>query len=215
MNATLLLQKKAGFFFILLGLFAMSAVTTAKADSHVSAGISLGFRLPQGAVEVSVGKDRYYVHRGVYYRLGPRGYQVVRAPRGVIVRELPSRYVRLHVGNRIYYRYGDVYYERVPTGYVVVEPPATVVQTVPAPADEVMQVVRTGDKEYTFRDGQFFQQTPEGLVWVEAPLGAITAKLPADARSVWFQEVEYFECDDVYFRKTPEGFKVVTAPWKK
>ena len=40
-----------------------------------------------------------------------------------------------------------------------------------------------------------------------APVGAVTRTLPVDATSVWFQEVEYFECDNVYFRKTPEGYK--------
>jgi hypothetical protein len=47
-----------------------------------------------------------------------------------------------------------------------------------------------------------------------APVGAITKTLPVDATSVWFEEVEYFECDNMYFRKTPDGFKVVPKPWK-
>jgi hypothetical protein len=50
---------------------------------------------------------------------------------------------------------------------------------------------------------------------VEAPIGALAKSLPPDARSVWYQEVEYFECDEVYFRKTPDGYKVIEAPWKK
>ena len=38
--------------------------------------------------------------------------------------------------------------------------------------------------------------------------------LPPDAKSVWYQENEYFECDNVFFKKTPDGYKVIEAPWK-
>jgi len=188
---------------------------TARGDTKVKVGVSISAPLPRGAMEVSVGRDRYYTYRGVYYRPGPHGYYVVRAPRGVIIRELPPRATRIHVGNRVYYRYGNVYYERGPAGYVVVDAPVTVARESPAPkVEDDFSSVWAGDKEYRFRDGQFFKSTPEGLVWVEAPLGAVTKTLPADAQTVWHQEVEYFESDDVYFRKTPEGYKVVEAPWK-
>ena len=50
---------------------------------------------------------------------------------------------------------------------------------------------------------------------MEAPHGAITKTLPSDATSVWYQDNEYFECDNVYFRKTPEGYKVVPTPFPK
>ena len=50
---------------------------------------------------------------------------------------------------------------------------------------------------------------------MEAPYGAISRTLPSEATSVWYQENEYFQSDNVYFRKTPDGYKVVTAPWKK
>lgn len=206
---------------------ALAGVTAAQADTHAS--VSIGVGLPHGYAQVRVGKDRYYTHRGTFYRPGPHGgYVVVRAPRGAVLRELPPRYVRIYVGSTVYYRYGDVYYQPVAGGYVVVDPPAMVVTAPPpppptaptpapavtVPAAEEYQPVWVGQTEFLFRDGQFFRRTPDGLVWVEAPLGALTKTLPADARSVWYQDNEYFECDNVFFRKTPDGYKVVAAPWK-
>ena len=201
------------------------AASEARAETHVGIGLSVGVPLPNGYAEVSVGNDRYYYHRGTFYRPGRHGYQVVRAPRGCIVHELPSRYARVYFGGTLYYRYDDVYYQPCPGGYVVVEPPVTVLnvpasasvpatQPQPAKSDDY-QSVWVGDVEYQFHDGQFFKKTADGLVWAIAPLGALTKVLPGDARSVWYQDIEYFECDEVYFRKTPDGYKVIEAPWKK
>lgn len=225
--------------FLLLALTGVGAVAVpvAKAEAHVDVGVSIGVPFRHGYAVVSVGPDRYYYHRGVFYRPGHHGYVVVRAPRGAIVRELPPFHSRVYVGSTVYYRYGDVFYQPCPEGYVVVDsplvvatPPSTVVvtqtppaQPAPAPAapassavvGDDYQTVWVGDVQYQFKDGQFFKKTADGLVWAEAPVGAITKALPQDAKSVWYQDIEYFECDDVYFRKTPEGYKVVLAPWKK
>lgn len=211
------------------------AVPAVRADTQVDVGISIGVPFRHGYAVVSLGSDRYYYHRGVFYRPGRHGYVVVRAPRGAVVRELPPFHSRVYVGGTVYYRYGDVFYQRCPEGYVVVDsplvttlPPSTAVVTTtppaapvaaapatPAPVNDDYQTVWVGDVQYQFRDGQFFKKTADGLVWAEAPVGAITRTLPADARSIWYQDIEYFECDDVYFRKTPEGYRVVLAPWKK
>jgi len=217
MNAITMKKPLSLSLAALFGALFFAAALPIRADTHVDVGVSVGFRLPHGAVEVHVGRDRYYEHRGVYYRQGPHGYYVVRAPRGIIVRELPPRYVRIVIGSRVYFRYGDVYYERAHGGgYVVVDAPAVAARELPpASVDDGYQSVWVGETEYKFHDGQFFKSTPEGMVWVPAPLGAITRTLPADSRSVWHEEIEYFECDDVYFRKTPDGYKVVEAPWKK
>lgn len=186
-----------------------------RADSRVNVGVSLGIPLPHGYLDVMVGREHYYTHRGVFYRRGPHGLMVVRAPRGAIVRALPPHCARIHVGNVAYYRYADVYYRAVPQGYAVVEAPAVVKAPPPTPAAVEYQSVWVGQTEYLFKDGQFFRKTPEGLVWTEAPLGAVTPTLPADATTVWYQDVEYIECDNVYFRKTPEGYKVVPSPFPK
>ncbi len=184
-----------------------------RADSHVDIGLSVGVPLPHGYADVVVGRDHFYTHRGVFYRRGPHGFVVVRAPRGAIIRVLPPHCARVYVNSVVYYRFGDVYYQAVPQGYVVVDPPTAVALPPPPPAPEY-QSVWVGNTEYLFKDGQFFRRTQDGVVWTEAPLGAVTPTLPADATSVWYQDNEYFECDDVSFRKTPEGYKVVPKPWK-
>lgn len=184
----------------------------ARADARV--GISIGVGLPRGYAEVRVGRDRYYTHQGVFYQHGPHGYVVVRAPRGAVIRALPPHYTRIYVGSTVYYRYGDVYYQPVRDGYVVVDAPAAESLPPPRPAEDY-QSVWVGKQEYLFKDGQFFTKTPDGMVWVPAPIGAVTRDLPADAHSVWFQNEEYFESDEVYFHKTPSGYEVVTPPWKK
>jgi len=146
---------------------------------------------------------------------------------------LPFGFARIYINNVLYYRYNDIYYQPYHGGgYVVVNTPPTVIvnnpqpvvvaqPNTPAPAPVPAAVTSTGyqtilvdGSEYKFRDGQFFQPTADGLIWVPAPLGALTPSLPADAISVWYQDIEYFDCDGVYFRKTPNGYLVVTAPWQ-
>lgn len=189
-------------------------MTELRADPHVDVGLSIGVPLPHGYLDVVVGREHYYSYRGTFYRRGPHGFVVVRAPRGAILRELPPHCARIYVGRVVYYRYGDVYYQAVPQGFVVVDAPAVGQPPPPAPADEY-QSVWVGQTEFLFKDGQFFQKTPDGMVWTEAPLGAVTKTLPTDATSIWYEGNEFFESDNVYFRKTPEGYQVVPAPWKK
>ncbi len=214
-NQTLVLRNKlvsAGVAVAALAVAGLFAASPAKADVRV--GVSLGFELPHGYAEVRVGRSHYYEHRGVFYQRGPRGYVVVRAPRGAILRTLPPYCTRIYVGPTLYYRYGDVYYQPVRDGYVVVDQPAAATLPPVSPAEDY-QSVWVGQSEYLFKNGQFFAKTPDGLTWVQAPLGAITKNLPADAQSVWYQGIEYFDSDSVYFRKTPDGYQVVAAPWKK
>jgi hypothetical protein len=186
---------------------------------------------------VRFGNDNYYTHRGLFYRPGPGGYVVVRPPAGIIVPSLPIGFARIYFNNVLYFRFNDIYYRPTTGGYIVVQtptvvvtpPPVTVVTTQPAvvatttPAPVVAEPVAAGDSDYQsfyvdgiqyhFKNGQFFKKSADGLIWVEPPMGAIIQKLPADATSVWYQDIEYFDCDSVYFRKTPDGYKVVDAPW--
>ncbi len=213
----------AGFALATVAVFAGLPSAHADPKVDIGVGISIGGGRhgppppPRGYAEVHAGPDRYYYHRGVYYRSGPRGYVVVRAPRGVIVRTLPPSYVRIRYGDRLYYRYQDVYYVDAPGGYEVVDAPPVVPDTPPPPPPviDADQTVWVGPQEYSYRDGQFFKKTEDGLVWVEAPLGAITKTLPGDAKSIWYKGTEYFEVDEVYFRKQPGGYEVIVAPWKK
>ena len=201
-------------FLLTLGAASLALPALSRAATHVSVGVGVGVPLSRGYAEVHVGPDRYYYHRGVYYRPGPHGYYVVRAPRGAYIHALPPYYSRVYVGGTYYYRYGDVYYQTYRDGYIVVDPPPAVVASIPAPVKEEPQIIRVGDVDYQFKDGQFFTRNADGLVWAPAPLGAVTKTLPPDAKSVWYQENEYFECDNVFFKKTPDGYKVIEAPWK-
>lgn len=199
---------------VLLLTLTGTLTTAPAARADVRVGVAIGAELPRGYAEVHVGRDHYYTNRGVFYQRGPRGYVVVHAPRGAVIRTLPPHYTRIYVGSSVYYRYGDVYYQPVRDGYVVVDAPTAQPMPPPRPAEDY-QSVWVGKQEYLFKDGQFFTKTPDGMVWVAAPLGAVTRDLPADARSVWYQNEEYFESDEVYFHKTPSGYEVVTPPWKK
>lgn len=202
-------------------------------SSGSSVNVSVGVGTPGGFVQVSYGKNNYYYNRGVFYQPWSQGYRVVRPPYGCVVPALPPRYARVYVGGVFYYRYDDIYYQQVNNGYMVVATPVVTTSPVavtvpatqvvvaqpatPAPAVKITegaQSVWVGDVEYLFKDGQFFRKTKDGLIWSEAPLGAVTRTLPPDATSVWYQDVEYFECDNIYFRKTPDGYKVIIAPWK-
>ncbi len=111
---------------------------------------------------------------------------------------------------------------QAPNGYIVVEEPvlvssgSTVVNTPVAVSEPVLSELSVwqGEQELLVRDGQFFKNTPEGLVWVEQPVGALTRSLPEDATSIWYQDIEYFDVDGILFRKTPNGYKVVDSPWE-
>lgn len=201
------------FRTLLIVLAGAGTVVTAdlRADPRVDVGVSIGVPLPHGYLDVTVGREHYYTHRGTFYRRGPHGLMVVRAPRGAILRALPPHCARVYVGNVVYYRYGDVFYQPVPQGFVVVDAPP--MPNLPPPQGEAYQSIWVGQSEYLFKDGQFFLKSPEGPVWTPAPVGAVTKVLPPDATSVWYQDIEYFESDGVCFRKAPEGYKVVPQPW--
>jgi len=88
---TLVLGKNfasTGLLVALLAAAAPFATPTAQADIRV--GIGLGVELPRGYVELNVGRDHYYEHHGVFYQRGPRGYVVVRAPRGALGEAAPA-----------------------------------------------------------------------------------------------------------------------------
>jgi len=190
---------------------------------------------PRNYTPVRFNNADYYTHRGVFYQSTPRGYVVVRPPVGLRIATLPFGFARLILNGMIYYRYNDIYYQAVtgggfvvvntPPSIIVTTPPTVVVQqqpnvvVTPAPAPVVVassnyQSVWFDNTELKFRDGQFFQQAADGsLIWIPAPVGAVTPSLPADATSVWYQDIEYLDCDGVYFRKTPGGYAVVNPPW--
>lgn len=213
-------------FKLIIGLVALGTAAAftpqpAQAGTHVSFGIVVGTRLPHGAVRVYVGsggrRDPFYYYGGSFYRHEPRGYVLVRPPRGAYIRHLPYGYVRVVRGPYVYFRYGGVYYRSIHDGYEVCDGPVDVVESAPAPSsssnyDSYLSVWQ-GTDEYLYKDGQFFRKGPDGLVWHEVPLGAVSKHLPDDAISVWYENNEYFEADGVFFQHVRDGFKVVPKPF--
>ena len=218
----------ASFRILLLAVAggALVATTSLRADRddhrddhrdnrHVDVDIGINIPLPNGYLDVVVGREHFYHYHGTFYRRGPHGrLVVVGAPRGAIIRELPPRCVRFRVGRVVYFRYGNVYYQQVPTGFLVVGAPiGPGVPPPPSPPVQEFLSVWAGPNECLFKDGQFFQRTPDGLVWMDVPYGAISRALPADAVSIRVHRDEFFQSDNVYFRRTPEGYRVVPAPF--
>ncbi len=138
----------------LLALCGALAAPAAHADVRVRANIGMVFDnryhhdhyypapgyvapvVPQGAVIVGAGPNRYWFHGGIWYQpYGPR-YRVVLPPVGVVIPLLPPAYVTLTLGGLPYYYANGVYYRPVPEGYAVVTPPPEVLSTAqvqPAP----------------------------------------------------------------------------------
>ncbi len=196
------------------------AIPDTAAKTDVSIGVNIGMRLPNGAVKLKVGKNDYHYHDGRYYRKTNRGHVVVRAPRGAVIHRLPRGYTTVVLGGRTYFRFDGVYYTRNPYGYIVVDAPTVVhvketssevVSTKSAAPEQVS--VWLDDSEFLLMDGQFFRKSPDGLVWIEPPYGALSNELPQGTKSIWYKEIEYFEHKKVYLRKTPDGYEVIPAPW--
>lgn len=82
--------------------------------------------LPAGHRTVYVGRSRYFYRSGVFYRHGPSGYAVVRAPIGAVIGAPPAGCRTVVFGGATYYDYNGDYYQNTPAGYVVVQAPAAV-----------------------------------------------------------------------------------------
>lgn len=125
-------------------------------------------RLPKGHWSVRQGHSNYFYHRGTFYRRGPSGYVVVKAPVGAVVLGLPFGYHRFFLGGGLYFTFGGVYYRRVPAGYVVVEPPREVVVQPPAPVVEEPLVagdqVKVSAEQLNVRLGPGLDRTVVGQV---------------------------------------------------
>ena len=108
------------------------------------------------------GKERYYFHKGVYYRHDPKGYRVVRPPRGTTVHRLPSGFETLVVAGITYFLLAGIYYRSAPTGYVVVDAPVT---PAPAPTSTVNgDVVAVNAALLNVRSGPGLNHTVVGQV---------------------------------------------------
>jgi len=86
-------------------------------------------RLPPKHRNLMVNRTRYFFDSGIFYREGPRGYVVVRAPLGAILASVPLGSVSFVLGGTPYWYYSGTYYRRVPSGYTVVDAPPNAVIT--------------------------------------------------------------------------------------
>ncbi len=101
--------------------------------------------VPTGAVviNISTGGDTYYESENVYYKEtvkeGKVAYEVVPAPSGATVTELPTGYATITVGEQKYYYYTNTFYRRVQQDnqwvFVVIEQPAGLTTVEKLPAD--------------------------------------------------------------------------------
>ena len=69
--------------------------------------------LPEGYETTMVGNDEYYYYGGVFYVLTDQGYQVVAAPIGAIVTELPVGAVDQQINGEDLFVYNNVYYQPI------------------------------------------------------------------------------------------------------
>ena len=141
--------------------------------------------LPAGHRTVYVGRSRYFYGSGVFYKHGPSGYVVIRAPIGAVIAAPPSGCRTVVVGGATYYAYNGDYYQNAPGGYVVVQAPPVASQP-PSMAGQQVSVtahtlnVRSGPGmghpviEHV-RQGTILvvQGTTPGWLYVRAPSGKL------------------------------------------
>jgi hypothetical protein len=88
---------------------------------------SVVVRLPPRHRNLMVNRTKYFFDSGIFYRNGPGGYVIVRAPMGAILASVPVGSVTFALGGTAYWYYGGTYYRRVPSGYIVVDAPPNAV----------------------------------------------------------------------------------------
>ena len=92
--------------------------------SHDYAWIGFSYSLPFGAQKVSVEGRNYRYYNGTFYRkCDKRGYDIIPAPHGALVRHLPSKHRVSYRQGKKYYQHEDSYYRRDQGGYRVVSSP--------------------------------------------------------------------------------------------
>ncbi|WP_054699321.1 DUF6515 family protein [Desulfosarcina cetonica] len=96
--------------------------------------------IPADHQRVRMGGDPMVFHKGVYYRHDPRGYRVVRPPRGTKIDHLPLGVETLLIAGVTYFLLAGIYYQKAPSGYVVVDAPASAPPSPTMAAGQVLAV---------------------------------------------------------------------------
>lgn len=66
--------------------------------------------------------------------------------------------------------------------------------------------------EYFFFDGYFYRPSRSGYVIVEAPIGAIVARLPRLHHTFHWRGQPYYAVGNTFYRRHPKGYIVVPDP---
>ena len=112
------------------------------------------------AIIVSVTSDsgnqeEYHYEEGNYYLKTADGFEVVQAPVGATVQEIPETAQKVEVTENTYnYYYGGAYYEKNAEGYTVVPATAgTIVPNLPEGGEEV----KVGDRTFVKFGETYYQ----------------------------------------------------------
>ena len=130
-------------------------------------------KLPKGFDVAVVGEEKYYVYDHIFYLKGPYGYEIVPAPEGAEVDEIPEHVKEIIARGEIYYYHNEVFYEPVDTGYEIVKaPPGAVIDELPK---GYSTIVVSGIVHYVNK-GIYYRQVPSGYVIMEQPQDPVTVK---------------------------------------
>jgi hypothetical protein len=136
--------------------------------------------LPRGYSSFYLGNRPYYYYGGTYYRPGPRpdDYEVIDAPLGASVPELPERARVVVINEQKYYELDGTYYQE--------------------------DIRDNKEIWYTVVGKNGRLNTDEGQVQDNGPaVGDLVDKLPDNCRTVTLNGTTYYVSpDDVYFEET-------------
>lgn len=111
-------------------------------------------RLGPAAISIVLNNRNYWYDQGVYYEPYNNGYQVVTAPEGANVRQLPYGYSTIELGGNTYYYFAGTFYATGPQGfYVTTAPPGAIVYDLPEGAEEFS----AGDYQYLEYNNTIYQ----------------------------------------------------------
>ena len=98
----------------------------------------VSLRLGPLAVRVNIGNRPYWYDQGVYYQPYDNGYQVVQAPEGAYIQQLPYGYSSFELEGYTYYYFAGTFYGADEQGYYVIPaPPGAIVYDLPEGAQEI------------------------------------------------------------------------------
>jgi hypothetical protein len=111
-------------------------------------------RLGSAAISIALNSRTYWYDQGVYYEPYNNGYQVVTAPDGAYIRQLPYGYSTIELGGNTYYYFAGTFYATGPQGfYVTTAPPGAIVYDLPEGAEEFS----AGDYQYLEYNNTVYQ----------------------------------------------------------